>query len=167
MSNGFTITADGPRGYTWVEWFEIVEFIKEVDYGCQFDGNGCCQEFSHRDPMNCCSGCNGTFGYWAVIPPEAVEEVEAIFDDKTGFWRPGGCILPTEYKSAVCLNFQCDQEAYRGNANDIAWRAFISLVNGPEGPHVGSGDTIPTIDEVRELMRGIGCLRESALVQLT
>lgn len=164
----YRVSDVGPRGYTWAEWSEIVVFIAEVDYGCRFDDDGQCNGplGKSSDGRNCCEGCSSSFGHHPIISPEALKTIVDLYDAELGFWRPWGCIMPPEYKSATCLGFQCDCLDHHDpdhKDKSKAWAAFNHLIGGPGY----KDEPVPTIDKVRELMRGIGRLRESALVQLT
>lgn len=109
----------------WAAWTEYAEHVKSVDFGCHFDCDGkCACSRDDRDMADwggkkaCCVGCASNKGYLDCIPAEALELVESLYDDEDGFWRPGGCTLPHEYRSHTCLNYTCYSDERKGNADN-------------------------------------------------
>ena len=172
------VSVDGPRGYTWAQWSEIVDLLGQIDYDCQFDCDGSCK--TTRDDADyhkyydkpapehrgCCDGCADMRGYGVVVPPEAVAEVEALFDDKDGFWTPNGCRLPPEYKSLTCWTHHCNYDNYNHTANEKVWYKVYRLVGGPDKWNKND-DPPPTVEEVRTMLAAKGMLREQTLVTIS
>ena len=175
MFNKKHVSADGPRGYTWAEWFEIVDLLGQIDYDCQFDCDGSCKttrddasyteryDYPDLPHKGCCDSCASQKGYDPVMPPEAVAEVEAGYDDKLGWWRPGGCTLSPEYKSVICWTHHCGDNE---DEEDPTWRALDNLIRG-YFEWAGVNRTPPTLEAVRAKLAAKGMLRESTLVTIS
>lgn len=161
-----TVTVDGPYGYTWAEWHEIVDFLGQLEYECEFDCNGCKSNRKHAGSAGrgCCGGCHNG-GYGVNVPPEGIETVEALYDDKDGFWTPTGCSLPTEYKSRVCWSAVCREKGV-DPAKDKIWEAIKNLHDGPDWPY-RKGRPLGTVEEVKALAQDAGVLREQQLVTIS
>lgn len=175
------ISVDGPRGYTWAQWSEIVDLLSQIDYDCQFDCDGSCKttrkeariaEYYGRDDLStpktrgCCEGCADMRGWGVIMPPEALEEVEALFDNEDGFWTPSGCRLPPEYKSTTCWTHLCNFDNYNNATNKKVWRKVYRLVRGANW-RLPDDSPIPTVEEVRVKLAAKGMLRESQLVTIS
>lgn len=121
-------------GKDWANWAKIGEAVKATDFGCQFDCNGtcACTRYKHEQwsgEKACCTGCAHNVGYLYHIPTDAVELVSELWDDKDGFWRPGGCILPHEYRSRTCLEYGCGNRERREHADTDGIDDIRDLVN--------------------------------------
>lgn len=168
MFDDANISADGPRGYTWAEWFEIVDLLSQIDYDCKFDCDGSCKTTRKNNtclvrsgctPLEhrgCCDDCANFQGYGIVMPPEAVATVEALFDKKLGFWHPDGCTLSPEYKSVICWVHNCDEE------DDPIWQDIDWLAR-----NWSPSDPVPTVEEVRTKLAARGMLRKQTLVMIS
>lgn len=102
----------GPYNIKWEDWADFAKESQTIEFGCDFDCNGQCNGF--RDSIwesnrgcGCCRDCAYHRGYLDSIPPETATQVQALFDDTLGFWRPGGCTLPVAWRSRTCLTYAC------------------------------------------------------------
>lgn len=144
-------------GQTWEYWAELADFMEEIDFGCRFDESGGCQNAKkynssgYANNMCCCRGCAETEGYLTTIPSEALETIKREYAEDTGFWRSTGCALPRKWRSSVCLSFRCQTNDPYDEAVNDAWHALGQLYYWPK----------ITIEEVRELMRKAGLLKDS------
>ena len=123
--------AKAPTGASWEEWAEFAEFTRTVDFGCKFDCEGECSgtregDWSGSNGRGCCRDCARNHGYLDRLPEHAVEEVSNLYDDSKGFWRPGGCVLPAEYRGIVCLTYRCGAKG-RKRSDDPAGMELIQL----------------------------------------
>ena len=90
-----------------------------IDYHCHFDMGVCSgyndkwADFERLFKNNagcCCSSCAESFGYWdeqQYIDEVQFKAMDRAFNAHTGFWRPGGCILPRELRGTACLTYNC------------------------------------------------------------
>ncbi len=159
----------GPRDYSWAEWAEIADLTGEIDFGCDFDCNGRCKSTKNAPPSRltergCCVHCANCAGYLKEVPIEAVEELEALFSDADGFWRPDGCVLPQAWRSSTCLEYYCgcpgpgEDLDVPGKPAYTAWNAWTGLVDNTGGHSVA---------QVRALLQGAGLLRTEQLVTIS
>ena len=99
------------NGISWDHWDEAIDAIKDTDFGCQWDCNGCAGSRvgfgDHATERACCFECADHFGYYEAIRPEHVARINAEFNDDTGFWGPNGCRLPIELRSGKCISYCC------------------------------------------------------------
>jgi len=127
------ISNTAPGRVSWEDYAVWAEKSREYDFGCGFDCNGKCADarvesypaWPHTDGRACCQDCARNHGYLVYIAPEALETVKALYDDNTGFWRPGGCTLPAKYRSITCLEYSCsaaERSDQRDNAGISGWR---------------------------------------------
>ena len=113
MSKTNIVELLGERSWELASWLDgiLMEFNSDVCTKC--------------NPTDCCcKGCVGEKGYildpsWgkATHRPIAYKEKEWWFklmkkqfgwDKKTGFWRKdGGCVLPRQCRSVMCLWYMC------------------------------------------------------------
>jgi len=113
----------GPRNIGWVDWADFAQLTRTIDYGCNFDCDGECSgtrngEWHGSDGRGCCRDCGRERGYLDHLPVGSGDEVKALYDDELGFWRPGGCILPIEYRSNVCLTYSCCSQERKDHADE-------------------------------------------------
>ncbi len=162
---GHRASKGGPNGVSWADWAEIADLASEVDFGCDFDCNGKCKSIRRGDfnckggHKACCVECAGNIGYLEEVPDDAVETIEALFDDNDGFWHPDGCALPHAWRSSICLGHYCSRPDKVGSKlGENAWYAFDDLVNG-------RGDR--RVAQVRALLRNAGLLRTEQLVTIS
>ncbi len=121
-----------PDGVSWEDWTAWAEKSASLDFGCNFDCAGKCAKA--RSTKNtrwlllnsraCCTDCADHTGYLVYIAPESLEIVKALYNDDTGFWRPGGCALPASCRSNTCLTYVCGSARRSDNydnAGVVAW----------------------------------------------
>lgn len=123
--------ANAPTDASWEDWSEFAEFTRTIDYGCKFDCEGECSgtregDWRGSNGRGCCRDCAKNHGYLNQLPGHAVETVSNLYDDSKGFWRPGGCVLPVEYRSHICLTYCCHATSRKRNA-DTAGIELIHL----------------------------------------
>lgn len=109
--------SSGPKKGLTPWWFiqDTRELANEIDFNkvCQFDRLGRCNGYKIGRPrktqMCCCHNCSGSLGYLEQVPKniEVLRLLAKSFDEKTGFWRKGGCALPRKYRSKTCLVYTC------------------------------------------------------------
>lgn len=93
---------------------KLTEFIP---FSCDFDARGLC--VNHRtnsinNKMCCCMDCYQSVGYLRRGLPILKEDFKTyneLFLKGTGFWRKdGGCSLPRELRSPICVYYLCWHE---------------------------------------------------------
>ena len=112
------------RGISWGDWAEFARATRNVDYGCKFDCKGECsgtrnEAWHDSNGRGCCGDCGNSRGYLNHLPPGSIDEVTALYDEELGFWRPGGCTLPVEYRSHICLTYRCRTSEREENADSL------------------------------------------------
>jgi len=103
--------------YDWNTYFEIAENSEGVNFGCNFDCKGKCSgtrgkvdvEWYGKTKRACCNACVEEKGYLKVVPSEAIETLEEVWNEEDGFWSSEGCKLPIKYRSHTCNGFVCDK----------------------------------------------------------
>ena len=125
-ANPFACKVSGTawHGISWDDWAEFARATRDVDYGCKFDCKSECSgtrngAWHGSDGRGCCRDCGDSRGYLDKLPPGSVDEVTALYDEELGFWRPGGCTLPVEYRSHICLTYRCGTKAQMRNADSM------------------------------------------------
>lgn len=92
------------------------KLTEKINYKCGFDDVGWCfhQQGDPRDSMNemcCCRTCRPQIGYlrhiWDIAHLPVLAE---HFCNETGFWQEGGCALPRELRSEMCLTYCCGHD---------------------------------------------------------
>jgi len=168
MADFTKYVTDRPNGYTWAEWSDIADLLALIDYGCEFDCDGRCQGYRDSDRedncgRNCCHHCAAAVGFGPTFPIEALEEIEALFDDELGFWRPTGCNLPSKYKGGTCWKCQC------GHNPGADWESLHRLVEQRVMAGWEEYKDRPelTLTQAYENMRNSGMLREQPLVTIS
>jgi len=104
-----------------------LEVKKNVNFPCKFNKDGC--NGHEKGNMCCCDVCAFEIGYVEIIPEEDLEFYAEKFDETLGFWRPGGCILPFEYRSKDCTTWYCLPETYDGIPTPLWTQANDYYIN--------------------------------------
>jgi len=93
---------------------EILDEIKNVDFGCAFIGNECigmrkrAQTRLKQIGKICCRACAHNVGYLGIKEEDLPKEYLPYHDSKLGFWRENvGCNLPREMRSRKCNIYTC------------------------------------------------------------
>lgn len=111
-------------GLTWNQWAKFTKMTSILDYGCNFNVNGKICSAHDTEVMCCCRGCLSCIGYLDLIPDnkQIIKEIAFLFDEKHGFWRKKkGCMLPTKYRSKICITYRCtDARKQRNKTNKAA-----------------------------------------------
>lgn len=157
------VSDESDRCTSWEDWAKAADLADEVDFGCRFDENGKCQGSDRWDSAAacCCKDCAGNHGYLGALPVVALETVKRDYDGKTGFWRPGGCILPRKWRGYICQRYRCAEDDDDGELVWYTWCAFNDLFRYPPK------DRLLTVNQVRLLMRELGLLKDEQLVTIT
>lgn len=125
---------------------ELKKLTKHMDFDCQFNNNGCKRfrdRVSKNPPKNplvlmcCCFGCASYIGYLRIIHQEDFDTIANLFSEEAGFWEEGkGCILPQEFRSALCVTYNCSEKlelwsfySILKEYEDILIREFGQLIN--------------------------------------
>lgn len=119
----------GPRNISWVDWADFAQLTHTVDHGCNFDCDGECSgtrnnQWRRSNGRGCCRDCSSEHGYLEHLPVGSGDEVKALYDEEMGFWRPGGCTLPVEYRSHICLTYRCGAKSRKYHADNTGLRTL-------------------------------------------
>ena len=99
--------------------FSLKKSTAKIDYGCNFDSEGCSKYKVCNHPFlslitkekGCCSHCADSQGYLhrrILVTKKQLKAYRDLFDPIDGYFRKGGgCILPREYRSGICLSSNC------------------------------------------------------------
>ena len=90
----------------WGEREKRASLIQGVDFGCRFTSEGCNSSY-YKGTRVCCNECANRCGYMHYLPGEALDPLLELWDQKNGFWTPGGCAVPHKWRSPVCLGHTC------------------------------------------------------------
>ena len=92
-------------------------------FPCVFKENKC--HVAKREAC-CCHGCELHVGYFSYNWPNNLNVLKFYakhYQKNVGFWRKnGGCALPREARSTVCVNYICpqiDNEFREANSKDL------------------------------------------------
>jgi len=137
------------NGWDYRTYMGLAGLTSYLKFDCDFNEKGLCK--ARRDkvfrgnpkaPMCCCYNCRGCVGYIRNIPSntEIIKFYADSFSDETGFWRKGiGCNLPREYRSQICLSYNCDHNLHR---KPDSHRHLISCLSGKYGNMVIDGEKV-------------------------
>lgn len=113
---------------TWDAWSNVellnnIEVLKEqvqlfVNFKCGFNEKGCkrfqvtegCSEgIRMKMKMCCCGECAVAGGYLDMVRESDVQKYLELWNEKTGYWRPDGCVLPRKMRSIICTYYYCSE----------------------------------------------------------
>lgn len=87
----------------------LKNFIKYIDFDCQFNSKGGCKE-TPTSLRCCCYSCYENAGFFRVMIDTDITKYSRHFSVKTGFWRKGrGCVLLHKMRSTTCLTHHCNR----------------------------------------------------------
>lgn len=116
----FTARAQGRvsgtiNGWPWEAYKTLAKMTEHIYFGCD--------ECTYYGERKCCASCAGNLGFMSHIRPADLPVLAEAFDEKLGFWREGGCIIPRELRSLICVTHNCTRAAY----NDAEQRVITAL----------------------------------------
>lgn len=126
LAKGVIVSNITDLGWVWHTRRKYADLTSLVDFECAFDEDGVCRIYQYQKlgPKGgkvrkekiekvsrcCCTGCRTSVGYLRSLPNYigVLMHIAELFNEKTGFWRlGGGCVLPREYRSNICLLYMC------------------------------------------------------------
>jgi hypothetical protein len=123
-------TDNGVSDMSWADYDEFVDVTQAVDWGCNFDADGCagCKTPGSawgNAKKGCCSDCRNNIGYLSRTKEGSTDAYIELWDIRHGFWRPDGCALPPNMRSLTCLSYRCQGLRWADSNEDReAWTAF-------------------------------------------
>ena len=135
------IVTNHPYGLKWPELFLIKRTTKVIDFMCEFE-NGTCRCYRRKQydvrTGSCCDACWKNAGYLKVLPKNdtLLRYYGQRFLPEVGFWREGkGCILPRQFRSIVCVRYNCDSRSRLKENNSPTVIRLLDLLENLQTPN--------------------------------
>lgn len=88
-----------------------------LNFNCNVQADGSCS----NTVLDCCEGCNETFGWLKYIAESDLETYANLYDPVVGFYdSENGCKLPRNLRSSICNSYQCPSAKLLNSESDTA-----------------------------------------------